>query len=66
MGRYEGEAEVEGRSFTGKSKKSFEDALEAAVDASGAPENTVFTVSLAVVTVDDPKIGEYRATITHA
>jgi hypothetical protein len=64
MGEYEGSAKVEDRpSFTGKSKVSFEDALKAAVHRSGADPDTVFTVTFAVTTEGDPKIGEYHATI---
>jgi len=65
MGEYTGMGEsADVHSRVGKSKVSFEDALKIAVHDSDAEPGTRYAVSLEVVTEGDPKIGEYKVTIT--
>lgn len=59
---YEGEGDGErAEVFVGTSKKSLDNALRAAVHASGVEEGTVLTIShIEIVTEGDPNIGSYR------
>lgn len=65
MGEYDGRGKIEDRqTIHAVSPDGFDDALKVAIHNSGAEPGTTFIVTLLeVVTVDDPKIGEYKVTI---
>jgi len=64
---YEGEGVGRGKiieEFEGESEECLDNALRAAVHASGVKEGTRLTVTqIEVVTVGDPNIGSYKVTV---
>jgi flavin-binding protein dodecin len=66
MGEYDGRGWVEERdTIVGVSTESLDDALRVAVHNSKAEPGTTYVISLIeVVTEGDPKIGEYRVTLS--
>ena len=51
--------------FEGESEVSFDNALRAAVHASGVEEGTTLVVTkIEVVTVGDPNVGSYKVTVS--
>lgn len=62
---YEGRGTGETISIRGESPDSIDDAIRAAVHASGAREGTVFAVThIEVTTIDDPNVGSYRVVLS--
>ncbi len=62
---YEGEGEGKSHAFVGTSRESLDNAIRAAVHASGADHGTVFVVSqIEVVTEGDPNVGSYKVVLT--
>jgi flavin-binding protein dodecin len=62
---YEGEGKGEPIAFRGISRESIDDAIRAAVDASGAESGTTFVVThIEVETIDDPNVGSYKVTLS--
>ena len=50
--------------WEGESEESLDDALRAAVDASGVePGTTLVVTNIEIVTIDDPNIGSYKVTV---
>lgn len=64
---YNGEGSGEkgpGNSWKGTSKQKIDNAIRAAVHASGAPDNTTFVVTeIKVTTKGDPNVGSYSVII---
>ena len=64
---YEGEGVAKSKvveEFEGESSVSFDNALRAAVHASGVEEGTKLVITkLEVVTIGDPNIGSYKVTV---
>ncbi len=62
---YEGSGRAEPISFRGISEESMDDAIRAAVDASGAEPGSRFVVThIEVETVGDPNVGSYLVTLS--
>jgi len=64
---YEGEGEgwVKGVEAVGESRESLDNALRAAVHASGVPDGTTLVVTrIEVVTIGDPNVGSYKVTVS--
>ena len=65
---YEGEGYGKARiveEFQGESRESLDNALRAAVHASGVPDGTTLVVTrIEVVTIGDPNVGSYKVTVS--
>ena len=60
----EGEGRVTSVEAVGESRESLDNALRAAVHASGVEVNTTLVVTrIEVVTVGDPNVGSYKVTV---
>ena len=61
----EGEGWVKVLEAVGESEVSLDNALRAAVHASGVPDKTTLVVTrIEIVTKDDPNIGSYKVTVS--
>ena len=64
--RGEGKGWVRVVEAVGESNESLDNALRAAVHASGVDEGTTLVVTkIEVVTVGDPNVGSYKVTVSH-
>ena len=65
MMAYEGEGEGRAIAFSGESRESLDNAIRAAVHASGAEPGTRLVIThIEVETVGDPNIGSYRVVLS--
>lgn len=61
----EGEGWVKGVEAVGESRESLDNALRAAVHASGVEADTTLVVTrIEVVTIGDPNVGSYKVTVS--
>jgi flavin-binding protein dodecin len=62
---YDGRGKGQPIAFRGESPDSLDDAIRAAVHASGAEPGTRLVVThIEVETIDDPNVGSYRVTLS--